>query len=257
MKTAQTVALAVGALLLLAAPALADWAEGDSYKMHFPQLPDPQGWDIDIVQPRVVADDWRCTQTGPVSDIHFWFSVEGDDIDAAFDAFQSLHVSIHKDIADPDGTGPELSMPGELLWQRDFTDFVVAGPWLGDQGWADPMRQIWRRPDHKMYFQVNVTDIDKPFIQEEGNVYWLDLSVQMPDDWQGPDIGWKTSMEHWNDDAVYSSPTAPTQWNELISPEGPSLDMAFVITTIPEPSTLALFGIAALVGLVAYARRSK
>ena len=26
--------------------ALADWDEGDDHKMHWPQLPDPQGWDV-------------------------------------------------------------------------------------------------------------------------------------------------------------------------------------------------------------------
>jgi len=27
--------------------AFADWAPGDPHKMHFPQEPDPYGWDVD------------------------------------------------------------------------------------------------------------------------------------------------------------------------------------------------------------------
>ena len=46
--------------------------------MHFPQLPDPNGWDVSLMQPRIIADDWLCTGTGPVSDIHGWISVQED-----------------------------------------------------------------------------------------------------------------------------------------------------------------------------------
>ena len=60
---------------IVARPATADWMEGDDHKMHFPQLPDPNGWDIEIVSfQHEVADDWICSKTGPVNDIHFWTS---------------------------------------------------------------------------------------------------------------------------------------------------------------------------------------
>ncbi len=44
--------------------------------MHYPQLPDPGGWDV--VFSTWLADDWQCTETGPVSDIHFWVSWKND-----------------------------------------------------------------------------------------------------------------------------------------------------------------------------------
>ena len=60
----------------------------------------------------------------------------------------------------------------------------------------------------------------------------------------GTEFGWKTSLDHWNDDATYYytiDGIDPPYWNELIDPvQGVSLDMAFVITTIPEPSTIVL-----------------
>ncbi len=35
------------ALVLLIAPAaIADWDPGDGHKMHYPQMPDPNGWDV-------------------------------------------------------------------------------------------------------------------------------------------------------------------------------------------------------------------
>jgi hypothetical protein len=60
--------------------------------------------------------------------------------------------------------------------------------------------------------------------------------------------GWKTSLDHWNDDAVWSVPG--TIWQELRDPAtGESLDLAFVIT--PEPATLS----ALLLGILALCRR--
>src|SRR5262249_27780507 len=49
-----------------------------NYKMHFPQYPDPTGADLAFSFPRVAADDWRCTCSGSIADVHFWFSALGD-----------------------------------------------------------------------------------------------------------------------------------------------------------------------------------
>jgi hypothetical protein len=51
--------------------AIADWEPSDGHKMHFPQMPDPVGWDVNF-HDFYLADDWRCSETGPVTDIHFW-----------------------------------------------------------------------------------------------------------------------------------------------------------------------------------------
>jgi len=61
--------------------------------------------------------------------------------------------------------------------------------------------------------------------------------------------GWKTSLDHFNDDAVWVDPDPPYtwEWNELRYPdghtyEGESIDLAFVIngsllvTPTPPPS---------------------
>ena len=55
--------------------------------------------------------------------------------------------------------------------------------------------------------------------------------------------GWKTSLTHLNDDAVWWD-AAAGMWKELRDPNNPlqSVDLAFAI--VPEPSTAAL----ALVG---------
>ena len=70
-------------LLLLATAASADWDPGDGHKMHYPQLPDINGWDVTATATspagggaivRHVADDWKGSETGPVLDLHFWGS---------------------------------------------------------------------------------------------------------------------------------------------------------------------------------------
>lgn len=225
--------------LAIATSLRADWRPGDSYKMHFPQLPDPQGWDIEFVTPQhEVADDWLCTETGPVSDIHFWYSI-AQDLPTQIDTVTAI---IYKDVPANSAPNPvPFSHPGEELWRRTF-DASQAGSVLygtGTQGFADPQQPNfigWGANDHHQFKQINIVDIQAPFFQQQGTVYWLGLYVN----WTGTQspAGWKTSLEHFQDDAVYR--TLQGSWTELISPTGISLDMAFVITSVPEPTTLLL-----------------
>jgi hypothetical protein len=50
------------------------WQPEDGHKMHYPQLPDETGWDVNGSLPLILADDWQCSETGPVKDIHWWGS---------------------------------------------------------------------------------------------------------------------------------------------------------------------------------------
>ncbi len=228
-----------------ASPALADWIPGDPHKMHFPQLPDPNGWDInatsDATSQNVLADDWLCTGSGPVSDIHFWGSWRDDFVGM----ITNVHLSIHEDI--PAVPGVTFSRPGALLWSMDTDAFnIVPVDPPSVQGWLDPVQGIVDPNNHQNYFQYNVIDIPNPFLQNEGTIYWLDISVQVADP-TGTRWGWKTSIDHFNDDAVYSLPDG--SWNELRDPlTDVSLDMAFVIT--PEPGAAALLLVGGLVPLL-------
>ena len=66
-------------LVFVAGTAVADWQPGAPHKMHFPQLPDPVGWDVHV-EDYYVADDFECSESGPLRDIHFWISWQGDNI---------------------------------------------------------------------------------------------------------------------------------------------------------------------------------
>jgi len=160
---------------------LADWDEEDGHKMHWPQMPDPFGWDVDAtyveqVWPQnVLADDWNCSETGWVKDIHFWGSWLGDNMGT----ISTFTIAIHADIpADQSPTG--YSMPGGTLWERmfDFGEWIEAGPWEGPQGWYDPAEGAIIPEDHFLYWQYNIfLDEEDWFWQEEGTIYWLAISA--------------------------------------------------------------------------------
>jgi len=245
--TAICVLISVGA-------APADWSSGDPHKMHHPQLPDPNGWDVRITNSRrelteplewVVADDWKCSSSGPVTDVHFWVSR----MQEVEDTIENVHLSIHSDI--PAGTGGETySRPADPpRWQRDFgpNDFTMVDAGTGDQGWFDPPFDDWNEDDHQKFYQINIVDIPDPFEQVEGTIYWLDISVDLRGEAETGQLGWKTSTDHFNDDAVYWD-MIDQKWVELRDPiNNESLDMAFVIT--PEPATMMLLAIGGLVVL--------
>ena len=257
-KLLLAVLLIVG-IAFLTAPAQADWDPGMDYKMHYPQLPDPNGWDCEFVSnTSKIGDDWQCTETGPVSDIHIWLSWQKDNIDGGGlpGRIEEVGVEIYKNVQ-PDAQLPFSRPEVTPVWSRVFDETeVTRRPYgTGDQGWYSPqlgMQQhiAWDRPDHIFFEQLNITNFDDPFIQEEGKIYWLVMWVA----WEGTQnpAGWKTSESpHFMDDAVwynYLEPDPELRWNEIMDPiNGESLDLAFVIT--PEPSTLALLALGMTLGL--------
>ena len=228
--------LTILCVLLLSGAALADWVEEDGHKMHYPQLPDPSGWDVLATENMILADDWQCSGSGPVSDIHFWGSWFEDIVGG----IENVHLSIHSD----DRSG-SFSMPGELLWQIDVPGTQVSIKEVSpssQQGWFNPSNPSYYEDNHTRYFQYNIVDIPDPFLQQEGTIYWLDISVTTTNGlW-----GWKTSGDHFEDDAVWWNEQlnrGEGGWLELIDPlDGQtSLDLAFVI--IPEPATILTLGL--------------
>ena len=280
MKTRVMAICVVVALLVCSVPVRADWQPGDSHKMHYPQLPDPSGWDVcatfredplwTVPHAMVLADDWQCSQTGQVGGIHFWGSWKGDNIGEII----QFDISIYEDIpADPAG-GIPYSRPGSELWHMISYEYNGGGSHVfdvlemapSDQGWYDPYTGEYEANNHQRWFQYNLVDIPNPFIQTEGEIYWLAIEA-----WVNPfpimelEWGWKSSLDHWNDDAVWGERERGQQWGDPIDGwtemyEPPdfdqSLDLAFVIQ-IPEPATIIMILGGSLSGLAGIIKKRK
>jgi hypothetical protein len=89
----------------------------DDWKMHFPQWPDltELGVDVFTEEPLTLADDFMCTQTGPITDISIWCSWKWDEFVPGITFFE---LGLWSDIPEgPDGH----SQPGEQLWGYFFS----------------------------------------------------------------------------------------------------------------------------------------
>jgi hypothetical protein len=197
------------------------WSPFDPSKMHFPQTPDPVGWDVSATSPEMIADDWMCTASGPVTDIHFWGSWLANDIGTITSFALRIYADVPADVDLP------YSHPGEMLWEYRTGEFNIWPMQPELQGWYDPHQGAFMEGDHSDYFQydVYIPESDQ-FTQEEGTIYWLSVSAQ-PVDPENTHWGWKSSIENWNDNAA----NLAANWLEMFKPVEftEPLDLSFVI----------------------------
>jgi len=205
------------------------------------------GIDVHSTNPEILADDFLCTTTGYITEFHIWGSWLNDYLPYNDANDVAFNLSIYSDIPDPDGTGLGYSQPGQQLWEHFFvpSDFTVQNYADALEGWYNPNTGEYLPNNHTGVWQYNL--VAPPdgnpvglFHQEEGTVYWVGIEAFLGD--TGATFGWKTSLDHWNDDAVFW--VEPGSWHELRYPDGESIDLAFAI--IPEPATIALLGLGAL-----------
>jgi hypothetical protein len=191
----------------------------EDHKMHFPQLPDEIGWDVFASDPFIsLADDWQCSQTGTVTDIHFWGSWKDRDGNPLTDdvgqiQFFQFRIWSNLPVGHPQNPYP-YSIPGDLLWERD--EWVPGMP--SDpptiESWYDPLIGSEVCNDHVPYWQYDFVDIPDPFVQMRDSIYWLEISAVLADSFY--QWGWKSSRDHFEDDAVFRAPTG--EWVEMYEP---------------------------------------
>ncbi|MCP4708274.1 MAG: hypothetical protein GY869_06595, partial [Planctomycetes bacterium] len=206
-------------IVVLACPVQGDWQVGDGYKMHYPQLPDPCGWDICLVH-QGVADDFLCTADGPITDIHFWISWTGDDIGEV----DFWNIQLYED---------DNGLPGNPVWFWYGDGDVTINLWEpgGLQGWYCPSQGTWSPDDHNQIYQVNITNIQDPYFQTKDQIYWLFIQAQIPP--QPELVGWKTSVDDppeplWGSPALWYDDLMGN-WQTVDTPE--YHDLAFVINS--------------------------
>lgn len=193
----------------------ADWSVGDGYNMILPQLPDPQGWDVELFR-HELADDWQPLWSQAVTEIHFWTSWYSDAVGTP----EFIHVRFYDDAG---------GVPGTQLWYRLFLagEVTIVNPaGSGVEGWYVPESPVWIPDNHTFYQLVNIEGITSPFVPVAGTTYWLSIEV----DWSGiqAPIGWKTSLDSFGAGAVWKHWYVPG-WAALTDPVGGPLQLAFVI----------------------------
>ena len=208
------------------------------------QLPDlnPTGLDVTAQIPGVgitLADDFQCDQTGPITQIDFWGSWYADYVPYGDPQQVAFTLSIHADV--PAYVDPPYSHPGELLWLQTFLPGECAAElYAGDleEGWFEPPEYYEPLADSIVWLYHCPVPEEYWFYQEEGTIYWLDVAAYPEEESY---FGWKTSLDHWNDDGVYAfgeEPSIdPSDWSELRYPDGEpphpmmgeSIDLAFRI----------------------------
>ncbi len=266
-------AAVVAVLAVSSLVAMADWEPGMPSK--WVQLPDltPNGMDVNATyqlggtgQPtppfiKVLADDFLCRETGPITSIHIWGSWLGDIVNP--NTFFKL--SIHDDV--PAGVDAPYSHPVPIpRWQQEFVpgQYIMRPYASGQEMFYEPNTDTIIGSD-TVCFQYNFPIVNDPFIQQGTStspiVYWLDVQAFVP----GTEVfGWKTSPDDWNDDAVFADTDAlgnligpmppPVYWKDMTYPAGhpygddTSINLAFVI--VPEPGIGSLLLGSGLVCLI-------
>lgn len=190
--------------------------------------------------PQITADDWVCTTTDPVSDVHWWGSWLGwgeRTPPALPDAF---HIAIWTDV--PVGVEP-FSHPGQVLWEY----YAATYSWEF-VGWDFDPRDPMMPPEACFYFECDIPQAQ--WFHQEGaqTIYWVSISALYSTQPTEYVYGWKTTPRVDSlapDDAVAIwDPLMPIP-GSVYNGGGPlwwptpqdSWDTAFILTSkSPEPT---------------------
>src|SRR5262249_28816746 len=161
------------------------------------QIPDtsPEGLDVRATEPKVLANDFLCTETGPITQIHIWASWNFDRLPPTPPCFS---LGIWSDV--PAGPGGVYSHPGQLLCTNRFeacqyTYFPYTN--CVQEQFFDPNINTFIGFDTVIWEYIFDWPTNRPCYQTNGNIYWLSLTADCFDPIQYQ-FGWKTCPTNWN-----------------------------------------------------------
>lgn len=204
----------------------------------------------------IMFDDWVCPDGMPITDIHWWGSYwqtpgipvcYSDTLqNAAPGGVNGFTIAIFGNITAEDSP-LGFAMPdfdNEPLYEEYF------------QGACNETYQFTLQKNSVITEDVFSYDVflSTPFEQEEGVTYWLAIAADK--DPTFTEWGWHEADGHWGAYAVQG--TFPGDDDPTIYIPCGGHDMAFALTTVPEPGSLMLLGlgIGGIFGMISKKRRS-
>ncbi|HEV2329951.1 MAG TPA: hypothetical protein VGY56_14315 [Verrucomicrobiae bacterium] len=218
----------------------------DTDELKYEQLPDLSlGIDVDATSTRggVLADDFPCIQTGPITDIHIWGSWLNDIVDPN----ATFILSIWSDVPSLPTTG-QPSHPGQLLWTQTFgpgqyvlCPFTKVPEPFDDPNYNPPIPPSLNpfggstNLDYLCFYAFPTNEFIQRGTAAAPTNYWLSVSYQFDPNQPAPlYFGWKTSATHYGDAAVASLNVPyppPTAWESLVKVYGINVDFSFKMDT--------------------------
>jgi hypothetical protein len=244
MRKSLAIAAAIVLLLGLHPASFADSPNQTVKWSQFPDMNHGHQFSSEFKVPSTVADDWTCPDGRPITDIHWWggyWTPVGDG--------QYSHYS--------DGR-PTMLSPGAL---QTFTISIWSNALAGGSlPYNTPgsilETYLFNMADaHEVFYGTTTSgkkayqyyvDLPEHFQQVQGTTYWLTIRADLPS--ASAQWGWHESNDHRVSPAVQDF--KGSGWVQLQNNQYNN-DMAFELTTIPEPGGLSVMG-AGLVSLAAF-----
>jgi len=215
-------------------PSTARGASASSIALKWQQEPDLSanglGVDATVDTPKtwsaqILADDYKCTLSGPVTQIEVWGCYYLDALPGNDANNVQFTLAIREDLP---FNRLGYSMPGQILWTRTFKkgQFTVQQSTSQRQSFSSPCNGEYITNSQKRTFKYTFTiDRSQAFVQtgtfEKPVVYWLSVQAQVAQSGGSTArFGWKTSTSFWNDDAVWVQAQEPysATWQKLNYP---------------------------------------
>jgi hypothetical protein len=197
---------------------------------------------------KIVADDFRCIGSAPVTSIHWWGSYVGwNQTSYPSQRPAAWLFGFWSNV--PKDTDADFSHPGKLLKVVIVPADQVDEVWVGRDRFPD-------KTDETCYKYSVLLKQDQYFRQKDylestqDGVFWLSITaLYQSTSTPGYPWGWKTRPGYWNDEAVTftlrassissgiepaTSGIQPTKNSSVCPPEESRYDMAFALDTDPD-----------------------
>jgi hypothetical protein len=220
------------------------WEQPFTGLRHWPHYEDVKSMAIEppdgtLQHYSLVADDWPCRRTTPITAVVWWGSYIGYGYEACTCPLTKPRkpdyflLSIWDNI--PAGVDPcvPFSHPNEPIWKYKAYNYNEVLVGFDKHPHGEPNEPVFRYsvrlPRREWFFQKKVED-----------VYWLSIVAVYSDETRYP-WGWTNHRHVFEDDAVIGFLDDPGPvpadwtWKELYDQAGNSEDMSFVLFTDPNP----------------------